>query len=216
MAVVIVTTTGKWTKAQRGIDTCKIGGLTQISEGCNILPCMTIVTSQILLFSPKIIKEALKKPGTTTLQHIRLQYTLMLDLLEGKETTFPSRPSQSWMKQRARTSGVKMERGTRVQKKPRLTQCVANFLIPKYRMIRSSFFCMGRLDAQMSTAALRHSCTGPQVQRCCCFRYAKKLAGSYSQRKCQDKTGRQSAYEVVKPIPKNKFMRCRRIQTHSH
>ena len=31
----------------------------------------------------------------------------------------------------ALTSGVNMERGTRVQKKPRETQCVANLRMPK-------------------------------------------------------------------------------------
>ena len=35
------------------------------------------------------------------------------------------------MYRKGRTSGVKMERGTSMQKKPRLTQCVANLRMPK-------------------------------------------------------------------------------------
>ena len=79
---------------------------------------------------------------------------------------------------RARASGVKIDSGTSVQKKPRETQCVANLRTPKCTSSRSSLVPSGSAERQMSGAARRHSCTGPHVQRCCCLRYAKKLAGS--------------------------------------
>ncbi len=71
-----------------------------------------------------------------------------------------------------------MDSGTSVQKKPSETQCVANLRTPKCSSSSSSLVPSGRPLRQMSGAARRHSCTGPHVQRCCCLRYAKKLAGS--------------------------------------
>lgn len=108
MAVVTVTTTGRCTSAHKGMLTC--------SQGSHIV----IVKSQ-------------PKQHLVAIARVSSPQGFIRQLTTGasseSQSTITCSSQTSCMD--VLTSGVNMERGTRVQKKPRETQCVANLRMPK-------------------------------------------------------------------------------------
>ena len=109
MAVVTVTTTGRCTSAHNGMLTCghgsQVGHYQESAQA--MFRCHSMVQLPLASCQKVLPNEASSKQQTGMTCNNQV---CCMDAL---------------------TSGVNMERGTRVQKKPRDTQCVANLRMPK-------------------------------------------------------------------------------------